>query len=122
MDDKFPRTGDEGVVLGRFGCITFIEHFISNLMLPLILQEEPVHSPEVRTPVLGDASFQGGINSKALLEGQRIRTDLREGYDFCPHPLLGLFGEKQAWQDVRGSGYSGYEIQIFMNKNSEWGR
>jgi len=32
-------------------------------MLPLILQEEPVHSPEVRTPVLGDASFQGGINS-----------------------------------------------------------
>ena len=63
MDDKFPRTGDEGVVLGRFGCITFIEHFISNLMLPLILQEEPVHSPEVRTPVLGDASFQGGINS-----------------------------------------------------------
>ena len=66
MDDKFPRTGDEWVVLGRFGCITFIEHFIYNLMLPLILQEEPVHSPEVRTPVLGDASFQGNADAPSV--------------------------------------------------------
>ena len=48
-------------------------------MLPLIQQKEPVHSPEVRTPVLGDPSFQGGINSvgkKVTREETALKTKL----------------------------------------------
>ena len=48
MEDNFPRMGGGGggMVSGWFKSITFIVHFISNLMPPLIWQEVPVCGPE----------------------------------------------------------------------------
>ena len=44
--------GWQGMVLGWFKCITFIVHFISNLMLSLIWAEVPVCGLEVGDPLL----------------------------------------------------------------------
>ena len=53
----FPLTGGGAMVWGWFKCIIFIVHFISNLMLPLIWEEEPVHGLEVADPRLEDPLY-----------------------------------------------------------------
>ena len=50
MEDSVSTDGGEGVVWGWFKCNAFIMHFICNLMLPLIWQEEPAHGREVGGP------------------------------------------------------------------------
>ena len=51
VEGKFSMDWGGAMVRGQFKHIKFIMHFISNLMLWLIWQEVPVHSPEVGEPL-----------------------------------------------------------------------
>ena len=51
-EDNFSMNwGWRGMVWGWFKHIAFIVHFISDLMLPLIWQDVPVHGPETGDPI-----------------------------------------------------------------------
>ena len=53
----FLLTGGGAMAWGWFKCIIFIVHFISNLMLPLIWEEVPVHGLEVADSHLEDPLY-----------------------------------------------------------------
>ena len=75
------------MVSGWFKHIIFIVHFISNLVLPLIWQEVPVHGPEIEVPWSRDPHqwwdwHTSPIHSNRKMNSMMVATEKQGKLDF----------------------------------------
>ena len=75
------------MVSGWFKCVTSIVHFISNLMLPLIREEVPVHGPKI-----GDPTVQF---SRSVMSNSFRPHELQHARPPCPSPTPGVHSDSR---------------------------